>query len=128
MMSRGKVGTRIRAIAAVRAGWAVILLTMPERLLRADGGGPVPPAAVAAVRVLGVRHLLQAGASAVLPTGSVAGLGALVDMVHAGSCVGLAVGSPRWRGVALADVLVEAGFAVSGWSSRTRPGSVHRRR
>jgi len=126
MMSRGKVGTRRRATAAVRAGWAVILLTMPERLLRTDGGGPVPAAAVAAVRVLGVRHLLQAGVSAVLPSGSVAGLGALVDTVHAGSCVGLAVGSPRWRRVALVDVLVEAGFAASGWSSRSRPVPVHR--
>jgi hypothetical protein len=126
MMSRGKARTRIRATAAVRAGWAVILLTMPERLLRADGGGPVPAAAIAVVRVLGVRHLLQAGASAALPTGSVAGLGALVDTVHAGSCVGLAVGSRRWRRSALFDVLVEAGFAVVGWSSRSRPVSVHR--
>jgi hypothetical protein len=126
MMPRAKAGKRIRTTAAVRAGWAVILLTMPERLLRADGGGPVPAAAVAVVRVLGVRHLLQAGASAVLPTGSVAGLGALVDTVHAGSCVALAAGSPRWRRVALADVLVEAGFAASGWSSRSRPASVHR--
>jgi hypothetical protein len=126
MMSRGRVGTRIRATAAVRAGWAVILLALPQRLLRADGGGPVPAVAVAAVRVLGVRHLLQAGASAVLPTGSIAGLGALVDTVHAGSCVGLAAGSSRWRRVALVDVLIEAGFAASGWSSRSRPVSVHR--
>jgi hypothetical protein len=118
-MSRGSAGTRIRAIAAVRAGWAVILLTMPERLLRTGGGGgPVPAAAVAVVRVLGVRHLLQAGASAALPTGPVAGLGALVDTAHAGSCVGIAAGSPRWRRAALADVLVEAGFAALGWSSR----------
>jgi hypothetical protein len=119
-MSRGEAGTRIRTTAAVRAGWAVILLVLPERLLRADGRGPVPATAVAAVRVLGVRHLLQAGASAVLPTGSVAGLGAIVDTVHAASCVGLAAGSPRWRRAALADVLVEAGFAASGWRSRSR--------
>jgi hypothetical protein len=117
------VGTRMRTTAAVRAGWAVILLVLPERLLRAGGGGPVPAAAIAAVRVLGVRHLLQAGASAALPTGSVAGLGALVDATHAGSCVVLAAGSSRWRRVALADVLIEAGFAASGWSSRSRPAS-----
>jgi hypothetical protein len=125
-MSRGDVGARIGTTAAVRAGWAIILLTMPERLLRAGGGGPVPAAAVAAVRVLGVRHLLQACASAALPTGSVAGLGALVDTAHAGSCVGIAAGSPRWRRAALVDVLVETGFAVVGWSSRSRPGAAHR--
>jgi hypothetical protein len=126
-MSRDQAGTRIRTTAAVRAGWAVILLARPERLLRAGGGGPVPPAAVAAVRVLGVRHLLQAGASAGPATGSVAGLGALVDMAHAGSCVGLAIVSPRWRRAALADALVEAGFAAAGWSSRSRPGRIRRR-
>jgi hypothetical protein len=114
-MSRGKVGTRIRTTAAVRAGWGIILLALPEPLLRA-GGGSVSPAAAAAVRVLGVRHLLQAGASAARPQGSVAGLGALVDTMHAGSCVGLAVASTRWRRVALVDALVEAGFAAAGWS------------
>ena len=121
MMSRGKVHSRIRTTAAVRAGWAVILLAMPERLLRMDGAGPVPAAAVVAARALGLRHLLQAGASTVLGTRPVAGLGALVDTVHAASCAGLAVGSPRWRRVALADLLIEAGFAASGWSSRPRP-------
>jgi hypothetical protein len=121
-MARGEAGTRIRTTAAVRAGWGIVLLAVPERLLRAGDGGPVPAAAVVAVRVLGVRHLLQAGASAVLATGSVAGLGALVDTVHAGSCVGLAAGWKRWRRAALVDVLVEAGFAASGWSSRSRPG------
>jgi hypothetical protein len=114
-MSRG---AQIRTTAAVRAGWGLILLTRPEQLLRAHGGGPVPPAAIAAVRVLGVRHLLQAGASAVLATGSVAGLGALVDMAHAGSVVALAAGSSRWRRAALTDALIEAGFAASGWSNR----------
>lgn len=120
MMVRDRAGTRIRTTAAVRAGWAVILLTMPERLLRTVGAAPISAATIAAVRMLGVRHLVQAGASAALPTRSVAGLGAVVDSLHAGSCVGLAVGSPRWRRAALADVLVEAGFAASGWSSRPK--------
>ena len=120
MMSRGKVHSRIRTTAAVRAGWGVILLTMPERLLRLDGAGPVPTAAVLAARSLGMRHLLQAGVSAVLGTRPVAGLGAIVDMAHAASCAGVAVASPRWRRVATADLLIEAGFAASGWSSRPR--------
>jgi hypothetical protein len=120
MMSRSKVDSRIRTTAAVRAGWAVVLLVAPERLLRMDGAGPVPRAAVVAARALGVRHLLQAGASAVLGTRPVAGLGALVDAAHAASCAGLAVGSPRWRRVAMADLLIESGFAAAGWSSRPR--------
>lgn len=114
-----RAGRRIRTAAAVRAGWAVVLLGFPRQLLRAGGSGPAPAAAVAAVRVLGLRHLLQAGTSAVSASGSVEGLGALIDTMHAVSCVGLAVGSSRWRRVALADVFIEAGFATSSWSNRS---------
>ena len=114
----GDVRTRIRTTAALRAGWALVLLTLPEQLLRAGGAGPVPAAAVAVVRVLGARHLLQAAVSAGVPSRSVAGLGALADLTHAGSCVALAIGSRRWRRAALADAVIEAGFAAAGWSCR----------
>jgi len=117
-MSRAENDARIRTTALVRAGWGVILLTLPGPLLRAGGGGPVPAAAVAVARVLGLRHLLQAGTTAAVPTGAVAGLGALADMAHASSCLALAAGSRRWRRVALADALIEAGFAAAGWRDR----------
>jgi hypothetical protein len=73
-----------------------------------------------AVRILGLRHLVQAGVAAALPTRPVSGLGALVDTAHASSCVGLAAWSPRWRRAALIDVLIEAAFAASGWSIGAR--------
>jgi len=113
--------TETRTTAAVRAGWAVILLALPHRLLRAGAGGPVPPAAVAAGRLLAVRHLAQAGLSArpVMPWA----LGAVVDTVHAGSCIGLAAASARWRRVALIDALVEAGFAAASWHAWQRARS-----
>ncbi len=114
-MSRHTGDRRIPATAVLRAGWGAALLLAPEPLLRAGGRAPVPAAAVAAARVLGVRHLLQAAASAVAPTAPVVGLGAVVDTLHTGSCVGLAVASPRWRRVALLDAAVESGFAASGW-------------
>ncbi|WP_212996563.1 hypothetical protein [Winogradskya consettensis] len=116
----------------VRAGWAVVLLTLPGHLLRAGGGGPVPATAVAVARALGLRHLAQAALSAGPTT---VRLGALADTVHAGSCVGFALGSPRWRRVALADALIETGFAAaglrSGWSrgpGTPRRGTSSRRR
>jgi hypothetical protein len=118
-MSRRTRSGPIRIVALVRVGWAGALLLAPERLLRVAGGEPVPPAAVAVVRVLGARHLMQAAVSAAVPTGPVAGLGAVVDALHAASCVGLAAISPRWRPPALLDALVESGFAAAG--SRLAP-------
>ena len=116
-MSRG---AQIRATAAVRAGWAVLLLTVPEQLLRTAHGGRVPAAAVAVARVLGVRHLLQAGVTAAVPTGPVAGLGAIVDTLHAGSCYALAAGSSRWRRTALLDACVETGLTAASWRQSSR--------
>lgn len=116
---------QVRTTAVVRTVWGAVLVLMPERLLRAGAGGPIPAPAVAAVRVLGLRHLLQAGVTATLPTGPVAGLGALVDTAHASSCVAVAAWSPRWRRAALIDLAVETALAASGWIAgrrSVRPG------
>jgi hypothetical protein len=118
-MARDDGSRQVRTTAVVRTAWGAALLLMPERLLRAGAGRPIPASAVTAVRVLGLRHLLQAGVAAALPTGPVAGLGALVDTVHAASCVGVAAWSPRWRRAALVDLLVETAFAAAGWSDRS---------
>jgi hypothetical protein len=111
----------VRATALARAGWAGVLLVVPEVVLRAGGPGPVPAAAVTVARVLAARHLAQAAASALTPTGPVAGLGAVVDTLHTGTCVALAAMSPRWRRAALLDAAVEAGFAAAGWAGSSRP-------
>jgi hypothetical protein len=72
------------------------------------------------LRVLGARHLAQAAVSGVAASESLAALGAVVDTLHSGSCVGLAAASGRWRRAALLDAAVEAGFAAAGWSCRPR--------
>jgi hypothetical protein len=128
-MTRDDDSRQVRTTALVRTAWGTVLVLMPERLLRAGVGRPVPAAAVTAVRVLGVRHLLQAGVAAALPTRPVAGLGALVDIAHASSCIGVAAGSPRWRSAALTDFLVEVAFAAAGWGvgRRSGPGRTDRR-
>jgi hypothetical protein len=104
--------------AVVRAGWGCALLVVPGRILAAGASPPVPAAAVAAARVLGVRQLLQAAVMTAAPTGPVAALGAAVDAVHAGTDVALAAVSPRWRGIALLDAGIAAGLAASAWSRR----------
>jgi hypothetical protein len=119
-MSRNDDRRQVRTTAAVRAAWGTMLLVLPAQLLRASGDGPVPVAAVTTARVLGLRHLLQAGVSAAIPTGSVAGLGAIADTVHASSMALLAAASPRWRRAALIDIVVESALATAGWRTGTR--------
>jgi hypothetical protein len=119
MPQRGSTGL-IRATAVARVGWAGVLLLVPERVLRMGGGPPVPAGAVVVARVLGARELLQAALTAVAPTGSVAGLGAVVDALHASTSVGLAAVSPRWRPIALTDAAIAGGLAVAGWTGRSR--------
>ena len=120
-MVRGDGVRQLRITAVVRTAWGAVLLLMPERLLGAGTGRPIPAAAVTTVRVLGLRQLLQAGVAAARPTGPVARLSALVDTAHVGSCVGIAAWSPRWRRAALIDVLIEASFAASGWDAARGP-------
>jgi short-subunit dehydrogenase len=113
----GRLGS---AAAVARAGWASVLLLAPERVLRI-GGRPSPPAAAVAVaRVLGARQLAQAVAVAARPSGPVAGAGAVVDAIHAGTDVGLAATSARWRRIALIDATVAAALAAAGWRTARR--------
>jgi len=69
--------------------------------------------------VLGVRHLVQAGLTAVAlraaePDPSLPlGLGAAVDVLHATTMVGLATMDRGARRVALADTGVEVALAAS---------------
>jgi hypothetical protein len=71
-------------------------------------------------RVLGARHLIQAGLTAEAlraaePGGSLPlALGAAIDVLHATTMVGLAVVDQGARRVALADTGVELALAATG--------------
>jgi hypothetical protein len=119
-----RIRRRIQATAVARAGWACVLLLVPDRVLKTGAQPPIPVAAIAVARVLGARELGQSAVTAVAPTGLVAGLGALVDALQAGTNVGIAAMAPRWRRTALIDALIAAGFAISGWSCRSRNSDV----
>ena len=77
-------------------------------------------------RVLGARHLIQAGLTAVAlravePDPSLPlGLGAAVDLLHATTMVGLAAVDRGARRVALADTGVEMALAVAGGLTAAR--------
>ncbi|GAB2568032.1 hypothetical protein Aab01nite_44000 [Paractinoplanes abujensis] len=109
----------IRVTGPARAGWGAALLLVPEPLLRRAAGAPVPAAATTVARVLGTRQLVQAVVMTAVPGRRAAGLSAAVDALHAATGVALAVASPRWRRIALADAAFATVLAVAAWRSRT---------
>ncbi len=111
----------VRAAAVARAGWGCTLLFAPERVLALGTRGPAPRVAVTVARVLGARQLVQAAVTAARPTGPVTAAGLAVDGLHAGTDLGLAAVSRRWRRIALIDAVVGAGLAAAVRASGRPP-------
>jgi len=101
---------RTRLLAGAQGVQAILLLCQPERLLRPIVGsaGTVRPGIV---RLLGGRLLLQAIWLSVRPTRTVRRLSAAIDLLHAASMLGLAVGAARYRRPAMVSGLIAAGSA-----------------
>ena len=116
-MAKGK-STAAWAITLARAGYGVALVCAPQALIGLTGN-PGSRRACGVARVLGVRHLVQAGLTAAAlraQPGSpypLAG-GAAVDALHATTMVGLALVDRGARRVALADTGVELALATAG--------------
>jgi hypothetical protein len=117
-------------VTLARAGYGVALLAAPQALIKLTGdaltgqspGERARPSrrACGVARVLGVRHLVQAGlTAAALRAGpgrtyyALAG-GAAVDALHAATMVGLALMDQGARRVALADTGAELALATAG--------------
>lgn len=99
------------SVELVRGLLGVCELVRPQLLYRAVTGTQPTPGVVVVMRVLGARHAAQALLL------SRAGrswhrCGALVDLAHAASMVGLACGSRRWRRAAGIDAVLASAFAV----------------
>ena len=117
------------AVTLARAGYGVALVAAPQVLIKltgdpvtgqSPGERPRPSRRARAVaRVLGVRHLVQAGLTAAAlragPGGryALAG-GTAVDALHATTMIGLALADRGARRVALADTGVELALATAG--------------
>jgi hypothetical protein len=105
-------------VTLARAGYGVALIGVPGLLIGLTGQKP-GPRACAVARVLGARHLIQAGVTAVSqlgdPGGSVVlGGGAAVDLLHATSMVVLGAADSQVRRAALSDAAVETTLAMIG--------------
>jgi hypothetical protein len=89
-------------------------LLAPRALTRVVLGAPLDGGGLAAVRVLGARHLAQAAAGGADPGRTATRLGATVDALHAASMLALAAADRRWRRAALTSASVAGALAVAG--------------
>ncbi len=101
-----------------RAGYGVALVAVPGLLIGLAGQKPGRRACGVA-RVLGARHLIQAGVTAAAQLAdpsdlAVLGGGVAVDLLHATSMVALGAVDRCVRRVTLTDAVVEMGFATAG--------------
>ncbi len=108
-----------------RAGYGVALVAVPGLLIGLTGERPGGRACGVA-RVLGVRHLAQAGVTAVTlltdpGSSGVLGGGVAVDLLHATSMVVLGAADPHVRRATLSDAAVETTLAMGGAVAATPP-------
>jgi hypothetical protein len=106
--------------AALRLGYAALLLVAPDLVIQLSTGHPASRAARAVVRLLGGRHLIQGILTSSTPSAPMLALGAEADLAHALSMLALAAFNQRRRRAELADAAVAATLAASGAILATR--------
>ena len=111
-------------LATLRAGYGAVQLAGPGYSAEQQLGGPLDPATLRVVRVLGARQVVQAGLALAFPAESLLALGVGVDALHALSMVPVVAAAPRWRRPALVSGLTAAAFAAAGaLAARRIPGN-----
>ena len=110
-----------RLVGAAGVAWGAVLLTRGDEVWRSVEGRSPGGAEDGALRVLGVRHVVQGLAQVVAPRAT-APVAVAVDVVHAASMAALAAVSPSRRRAAavtggvslLGAALTLAGRRLSG--------------
>ncbi len=104
-------GSRRTLLIGGHAVWGALLILAPGRAT-----GHTRPAAGAALRtatrVLGARHIVEAGLLARHVADPPPGWAVGVDAIHAATMVALALASPRLRGAALRSATMAGLFAA----------------
>lgn len=85
---------QLRPIELTRAAFGLALLVAPRTMLADVHRVEVDAKSIAVARILGARHLTQAGLSGMRPSPEVLALGVWVDLVHGATAVGLALTDP----------------------------------
>ncbi len=116
------VGSRTpgRHLAAARGGWGLVLVTCPDRVLSqltGDGGSPL---GAGLLRVLGARHIVQAGVTALAPTRAVLAAGAVADGLHVATAVLFGRADRRQRRAGLIAAGIAGAFGVASARAASR--------
>ncbi|MFI5614111.1 hypothetical protein [Amycolatopsis sp. NPDC051903] len=100
-----------RGVAVARTGWGAVVLAVSR---------VAEPRAVAAVlRVLAVRHFVQAAVTLGWPDSVVARWAWLADGTHSVSMACLAATSKQWRRAAVVNAVVAAAWASAARTTGT---------
>jgi hypothetical protein len=110
-------------LTASRASYGGALVVAPGAVIYLGTGRRPGRTARRVARLLGARHLIQAGVSAFAPLPGVLAIGAGVDGLHAASMLILATVRRGMRGAALTDALAEVLFATAGASAARVPAA-----
>ena len=115
-----------RWFGAARAAYGAVLLARPGVVLRPIGDEPTDRRSHRVARLLGLRQLAQAGATAGRPGAAVLVVGAEVDLAHVVSMLALAAVDHRRSRLALLDAGVAAGWVACGvLAARHTPSRQH---
>jgi short-subunit dehydrogenase len=106
----------LRTAASLRAGWGLVLLIRPDVAARLLGSGSAGAHPV--LRLLGIRHLVEAGALALRPERETATAACVVDGTHVLSCLLLGAVDPHRRPPAARDAAVETAVLAGTWLTR----------
>lgn len=104
----------VNRFAALRVGYAALLLAAPEPVIGLCTGHRADPPTRAVTRLLGSRHLIHGILTGGTPSALVLALGVEVDLAHAASMLGLAVLDQQRRRAGLIDAAVAGSFALAG--------------
>lgn len=115
--SSGASDRLVRLTGVGSAVWGLVLLVRGDEIWRMVDDRAPTQVDVAAVRVLGTRHLAEGVTQAVLPH-RFQELYVGVDLIHAASMVGLAAVDERRRRPALASAAVAVAAAVFTLAAR----------
>jgi hypothetical protein len=102
-------------IEMTRGAFGLALLIVPRRLLEDVHRVKSDRTVVAVVRVLGARHLAQAGLSGSHPSPEVLALGIWVDLAHGATAMALALADPSRVFAGLLNAAVATTWA--GWGA-----------
>ncbi|QRP49740.1 hypothetical protein [Amycolatopsis sp. FDAARGOS 1241] len=100
----------VRRVAASRIAWGAVLLAASRVAEQ--------PEVAAVLRILAVRHFVQAAVGLTWPDSVAARWAWLADSAHSLSMTGLAAASTRWRRPAVVNAVVAA-----AWASASRAAS-----